>query len=395
MRTHRLLALLAVPVVAVAATLVTAGSGATIEDLPAPALLGPDLVAPADEVPWDRVGDGWYLAAVDRGPRVGSGWIRPRHQLLQLVNPRGGRYTMLTTTVRHGRGLFRLVDWSLDAKVALLTYDIDMHRFRTVALDLQTGQRRQVVLASSVAGVALRPDGAGVVATTYGDGAGDSRELLAIDWSGQQRVVFRGVGGNVVLSPDGSRAVTGPTTAQGNALRVIDTATGEVVSEVATPTGCDPYRWWAPGVVAARCWGEHQSLQIWAIPLDGSAATQLSTYHDRHSDDLGDLDARVLGGRTYLQASGPCGYVFLARQESDGSASTVDVPAGEGSVYLVDATNDALVLQHDVTCDGGSTRSVLTHFDPATGTERSMARLPLREAFARVLVFGERPVLGF
>ena len=34
----------------------------------------------------------------------------------------------------------------------------------------------------------------------------DSRELLAVDWSGAQRVVFRGLGGNVVLSADGTSA---------------------------------------------------------------------------------------------------------------------------------------------------------------------------------------------
>ncbi len=313
MRTHRLLALLAVPVIAVAATVVTAGSAATTENVPMPALLGPDRVAGADDVPWDRVGDGWYLTAVDQGPRAGSGWIRPSHQLVQLVNPRGGRYTMWRNTVRHGRGLVRLVDWSADARVALLTSEVDMGHLRAIAVDLRTGERQQLVLPTSVAAVALRPGGAGVVATTYGDGDADSRELLSVDWTGAQRVVFRGLGGNALVSPDGSRVVTGPTTAQGSALRVIDTATGGVTDEIATPAGCDPYRWWAVDVVAARCWGEHQSLQVWTFPLDGSPATQLSTFHGRASEDLGDLDARVLGGRTYLQASGSCGYVFLAR----------------------------------------------------------------------------------
>ncbi|MCB0909697.1 MAG: hypothetical protein KDB63_21560 [Nocardioidaceae bacterium] len=395
MRTHRLLALLAVPVVAVAATLVTAGSGATTENVPVPVLLGPDRVAGADEVPWGRVGDGWYLTAVDQGPRAGSGWVRPRHQLLQLVNPRGGRYTMWSTTVRHGRGLVRLVDWSPDARVALLTSEVDMGHLRAIAVNLRTGERHQVVLPTSIAAVALRPDGAGVFATTYGNEGADSRELLAVDWSGAQRVVFRGLGGNVVLSADGTRAVTGPTTAQGSALRVVDTVTGGVIAEIATPTGCDPFRWWAADVVAARCWGEHQSLQVWTFPLDGGPATQLSTFHGRASQDLGDLDARVLDGQTYLQATGSCGYVFLARQESDGSATTVDVPAAVGSVHLVDATGDALVLQHGAACADGATRSMLSHFDPATGVERSMARLPLRQELARVLVYGERPVLGY
>ena len=157
-------------------------------------------------------------------------------------------------------------------------------------------------------------------------------------------------------SEDGTLLVTGPVTARGRSLGVLDGASGEVVREVATPLSCVPSRWWEPGVVAARCWGSRQRLELWLVPLDGSAPTQLSTYHGRRSADLGDLDARELGGRTYLQASGSCGYAFLARQEADGSATTIDVPGAVGSVRLVDATDSALVVQHAVSCDGGRSR---------------------------------------
>lgn len=395
MRIRGLIALLAVPVIAVGATFVMADRAATTEPTPLPPLVGPGRVVPGDEVPWDRVGEGWYLASLDEGPRSAGGWIRPRRQMLDLVNPRGGRYRMLTTAVRHGRGHVRLADWSLDGRTALLTVGAGGRQFRAVAVDLRTGRRHPVHLTDAIAEVALRADGGGVLATTYGDARPDSRELLAIDWAGAQRTVARGLGSNVLVSRDGDLVVTGPQTTRGRELRVIDTTSGEEVGRVGTPAACEPYRWWEPGVVAARCWGEQQSLQIWAIPLDGTPATQLSTYHGRRSDDLGDLDARLLGGRTYLQASGPCGDAFLARQEVDGSATTVEVPAATGNVYLVDATAEGLVIRHDVSCAGGGTRSLLTHLDPVTLVERSMVRLPADQAFARVLVSGERPVMGY
>ncbi|MFN8194476.1 MAG: hypothetical protein U0R80_09355 [Nocardioidaceae bacterium] len=395
MRLRRLLTPLAVMVLAGASVLLSGGGPATGDAQVFEPLLGSGRVAAAEDVPWDRVGDGWYLAVVDKGSRTDDGWVEPRRELLELVNPRGGRYEVFETRVRDGRGSILLVDWSLDAGTALMVVDNGLTTQRALAVDLRSGAEREVRLPRTVADIALRPDGDGLFATTFGSAAPGSRRLLTLDWTGVRSVVATGVGSNVLPSADGTQLVSGPTTSSGRALRVLDAATGDVTARVPLPMGCDPYRWWAPGVVAARCWGDHQAIELWAVPLDGSAATQLSTYHGRRSDDLGDVDARQLGGLTYLQATGPCGFEFLARQEADGSATTVDVPGAVGNVQLVDATDASLVIQHAVSCDGGTTRSVLAHFDPAGSTESVMVRLPRNQSFGRILVHGERPVMGF
>ena len=69
----------------------------------------------------------------------------------------------------------------------------------------------------------------------YGDGRRDSRRLLAIDWSGGVRTLATGIGTTVLPSEDGDLLVTGPVTARGRSLRVLDGASGEVAREVGTP----------------------------------------------------------------------------------------------------------------------------------------------------------------
>jgi hypothetical protein len=51
-----------------------------------------------------------------------------------------------------------------------------------------------------------------------------------------------------------------------------------------------------------------------------------------------------------------------------------------------------LVLHLGVSCDGGSTRDAITHFNPATGRNRIVAMLPLDEAYETILAWGEHPV---
>jgi TolB protein len=112
--------------------------------------------------------------------------------------------------------------------------------------------------------------------------------------------------------------------------------------------------------------------------------------HGRHSADLGDLDARDLGGTTYLEAAGPCGVVFLARQHTDGSATEVRVHGSTGNVYLLGTRGHELVLQTGTSCDGGPSRDAITYFDPSTHTDRVVAELPAGEAYGTVLALGER-----
>jgi TolB protein len=140
----------------------------------------------------------------------------------------------------------------------------------------------------------------------------------------------------------------------------------------------------------ASCFGDRGTTQLYAVPVDGSRGHWLTADHGRHSADLGDLDARRLHGTTYLEAAGPCGAVFLARQHRDGAATQIHVPRATANVYLLGTRGDDLVLQMGVSCDGGSSRDSISHFDPRTGRNHLVAELPRGEAYATVLGFAER-----
>jgi hypothetical protein len=73
---------------------------------------------------------------------------------------------------------------------------------------------------------------------------------------------------------------------------------------------------------------------LYAAPVDGSAGHWVSAKHGKNSADLGDLDARCLNGTAYLEAAGPCGVVFPARQHDNGAATKIRVPrATENEEY--------------------------------------------------------------
>ena len=48
------------------------------------------------------------------------------------------------------------------------------------------------------------------------------------------------------------------------------------------------------------------------------------------------------------------------------------------------------MLQTGVSCDGGSARDAITHFDPVSHDNRVVAELPADESYGTILAFGER-----
>ncbi len=68
------------------------------------------------------------------------------------------------------------------------------------------------------------------------------------------------------------------------------------------------------------------------------------------------------------------------------------MPRATQNVYLVGTRGDSLVLHMGVSCDGGSSRDALTHFDPVTGRNRIVAMLPMDEAYNTILAFDEHAV---
>lgn len=352
-------------------------------------LLGPNQVTTGDHVPWSQVGRGWYLTLVDQGPQ-GEFGIQAEHQLLDLVDPLGGRYQLAKTTVgKDGSNYRRLTDWSTDGRRAIELVDGNGGPTRAVVYDLRAGTHRATVLGKDVIGASFADRGS-LYLTKVGGRKGSP--LVRLNEDGPSYVLQRHTDGAALATPSGRQVVTGSGRQGDHRLMVIGTG-GRVVRTLSTPASCSPSRWWSHGVVMASCLvGKRLVQRLYAAPLDGSPGHWLTADHGKKSADLGDLDARTLHGTTYIEAAGPCGVVFLARQHADGSATEVHVPKATQNVYLVGTRGNDLVLHMGVSCDGGSSRDALTHFNPATDRNRVVAMLPLDEAYGTILGFDEHQV---
>jgi hypothetical protein len=248
-----------------------------------------------------------------------------------------------------------------------------------------------VPLGDAVESVLLGEDGT-LLAEGYSHGdRGAALWRIAPDGA-RTRLAAR-VDGPLLPSPDGSTIVTGTRSWTGRALRVLD-RDGRLVQRVATHAHCTPVRWWDASTVEVRC-PRGSSMTLSLVDLSAGTETRLTRPHGRHSPDLGDIDARRVADGLFLQASGPCGYVFLARQHDDGSVSKVRVPHAVGNVLLVGADGDRLVLEHAASCDGSRPRPVLARFDPADRQEEPIVELDRRAAFGAVLPYGEQPASAY
>jgi TolB protein len=356
------------------------------------ALLGPNQVTTGDHVPWSKVGAGWYLTLIDQGPQ-GEVGIVPHHQLLDLVDPLGGRYQLLKTEVgRDANDYGQLVDWSADGRRALVLRMSSTGHQRAVTYDLRSGTHHVAPLGSHVGSAVFGPSG-GLYLTRYAGPRGAA--VVRRDADGASTVLIRRTSGQLLASPQGNRFVVAPYANRNRHLKVVS-ADGDVLSVLSLPAKCAPVRWQDARTVLASCYKPgYRGPRLFDVPVDGSAATPISGRHGRGSADLGDLDARRLDGTTYLEASGPCGVVFLARQRPDGTVSKVNVPGATENVYLLGTRDHRLVLQAGVSCGGGAARAAITHFDPRTHVDRVVALLPLDEDYQTILAWREpRATLG-
>jgi hypothetical protein len=379
-------ALAAVGLVAGGAGLVTTASTAATASAGGK-MLGPNQVTLADQVPWDRVGHGWYLTLIDQGDRGDFGVVAD-HQLLDLVDPLGGRYQLAKTTVaKDGSGYRRLVDWSTDGRTAVEVVSGKGVRQRAVVHDLRAGTHRVVRLDRRAADVRLGPHGS-LYEIRYGGRHG--QPVLRRDSDGTTDLLLGRTDGHPLATRSGRRLVVGLQSRHDHRLLVLGSH-GRLLRTLTTPQKCEASRWWRRGVVMARC-DNGGRPRLYAAPLDGSPGHWLTADHGAGSADLGDMDARRLEGTTYLQADGPCGVVFLARQHRDGTATEVHVPKATANVLLLGTRGTRLVLQVTHTCDGGTSRDAITHFDPRTRDDRVVAELPADEEYARILGFAEHAV---
>jgi hypothetical protein len=340
-------------------------------------------VGTAADVPWYRVGRGWFLTMVNEGTRDASG-IRVDHQELELVDPLGGRYRMLRRPVNSaGNSYLRLTDWSADAQVALLVADLGTRDARAIRYDLKFGTRHATPLAADITTAALGPVGE-LYATAY-DGTVGSR-VSRVDLDGRSRVIARHTSGLTLPRPDGTRIVVAPLSRSAHQFRVISSR-GRLIHTLDVPQSCSPSRNWMQTSVLASC-SRNGATRLFRVPVDGEAPVAISGNHGAGSVDLGDVDARRLHHSTYLEASSSGGQLILVRQRSGGHVVRVDVPATQGDVFLLGTSRGRLVLRTGAPQSG--VPDEISLFDPDGHRNRTVTTLHLNQEFATVLAFGER-----
>ncbi len=340
-----------------------------------------NVEAPIQDVPWSEVGPGWMLAMwneatpTDAGDEVSPGEPTPYNAAttLYLVDPKGGRYAITTFAAPGENGqLPTLADWSGDGNRALFYRQGD--DLTVIEVDLHSGEQTSFTVARGYAVTPryTRPEGKAVLLLKSND-LDSAASLRRVDLTGKEQLTYpvaklgSEFNTSVLSAPDGTRLLLG--TDSGLALMGNDGTPGRALP-VPDASSCTPTRWWDTDVALARCYGpDFTYSRLWLVPLDGAAPTALTAKNDgQHGDDLGDLNAWQLPAGTFLQATGGCGYQFLAKlNAADGTTTKVSVPKVDEhhSVRVLGAAGGHLQLQATLSCGSGES---LVDYDPAADT---------------------------
>jgi TolB protein len=167
-------------------------------------------------------------------------------------------------------------------------------------------------------------------------------------------------------------------TKSGLALMGNDGSVGKPLP-VTTAGSCKPTRWFDADskIALASCYGSDSGSRLWLVPIDGSAPTPLTaSVANQTTGDLGDEDAWRIGQDTFVQATGPCGYRYLAKLNANGTTTPVSVPNVDehSSVVVLGANGSHLNLQATVSCGTGQS---LLDYDPAANTSTVLLGPPV------------------
>lgn len=315
-----------------------------------------------DQVPWTQVGPGWILAEWQ------ATLTSAAQTSLFLVDPAGGRYLIETFPANPSAATpYRLVAWSGDGQRALLS----AYGSPTVAvLDLRTLATTTFGIGGAAPEGFTAPDGLGIIADG-GNGSGQFLERFSL--TGQPELSYPAsfpagggsYGGSALYSPDGTELALGTSTGielvsnDGHALRFLPVSP--------SASYCSAMRWWNTGVLLAMCTPPGSGTeQLWLVPVTGAAPTAL-TASPPANGDLGDLDAWRLPAGTYVQDSGACGYVYLAKLAPDGLTAPVTVPSVPSgySTIVLGAQGNRLAIDAQPACHEGAS---LLWYTPATNS---------------------------
>jgi len=302
-----------------------------------------------NEIPWAEVGFGWNVVLFDssKADALGPSDVREGPVVLYLVDAGGRRYEVASWPADSRP--WALLDATSSAALVVGT-GATMDDTVWTLVDLPTGAT-QIVHSASFPETTLgwgqyvkltRPTGANVV-VYRGDGVDEWLErrspagaVLAtlyrqdyVDAFASLRWMYGHDGTFVLVSHHGGIAMVGND--------------GTAIAELWVPPDyqCEPVRWWDADTFLATCYGRGPGSaprdefgdphtyygRLWLLETDGSAGVALTEYPEDpiFVSDFGYSDAWRAGPDTPLQWTGDCGAAHIAKLQSDGTGSFIDI----------------------------------------------------------------------
>jgi hypothetical protein len=314
-------------------------------------------------VPWGEVGPGWALAEYTTGSDTVAGPVT-----LYLVSPSGDLYPVYQWPATTKP--WRLVGWSGDGTRALFevgsadqttAHELTLRSGRVTTFALPFGSYTQGY---------TRPDGKNIL-VFVNDG------ITRYDRTGtlQQRLISGGLM-QAISSPAGTAAVV-----TGEYGVTLVSNGGGVIRQLPIPgadpaVGCAPMRWLDATTVVVSCKIGRVNERVWAAPVSGAAPTALTALRDGTGPDLGDIDAWLLPGGTYVEALGSAGS-FIGKQDASGVVTVVSVPGMAHVQFIVAAAAGRLLVESVGGTDTSPVRpKSLAWFDPQTGAVKTVLSAP-------------------
>jgi hypothetical protein len=365
-------------------------------------------------IPWSLVGPGWTLAEVSTAQPDANGAASGGGQYATyLVDPKGGRYHVVTTS---GSGAPDLLAWSGNAKTAL--YAVGAAQAGSAPsyglLTLASGQMTSLPMPADVTALGFtRPNGLNILAVAQKQG---KYLLERFDLAGALQGTIgslpRAAGapavlpGNALSSPDGTTAVWGVT---GHDMQLVSNAGGLIrrlrVPGTGTPPSCTPVSWWDSHTVLAYCGaaGAPGTGRLWLVPAAGSGPSPLTGVAGSASG-VGDLTgAWQAGGAVYVTsttstqcataASGPGGQQILLVGQG-GAEQPVSVPRSTNDhASVVAGVGGGLLVLAQTSCPGTSS---LIWFNPSThgASARTVLTAPATQVgVVAVVPYGSGPAV--
>jgi hypothetical protein len=354
--------------VATAAVAVAALAGLAFPALAAPApatqarVLGAGQTGTRASVPWSKVGPGWALALFSRS--TGGEGIKPTNgsSTLYLVDPKGGRYSLVNWAAGSAATQLQLLGWSGDTRRALFTASGADNTEQVYQVQLRTGRISDFILPRGVTAIGYtRPDGLNILAAkgqSYGAGTLERYSLSGKPQRSLARVYDIS---QVAYQPGGATLAGG----ESNGLALISNV-GGVIRRLPVPGvkyGCEPVRWWTASKILASCLvTSAPGPQLWLVPANGSRPAALTPVRTHPTFDAGDFDAWQLSSGLYLDGYGACGTLVIGKQPAHGAEQQVNVPGADSSL-IVTATRSSLMVERINGCNPGVS---LVWFNPAT-----------------------------